>query len=345
MKLKQASQEDALIFKTYFFRELDKVGIKDNGVYQKHDKSFKFILSNKGEMSDFLKHFLNLDVESKMLEEQKTNFINEYFVKRESDIIYKIKDNNIYFLIEHQSTSDRNMPERILTYSLEIIRGMRKNQNEKAKFLVIPIVLYTGKREWKVATNYSSMQIIEEKYKDFIIRQEYKLIDVNKYKKSDLIRKNTKMSSMLLIEKCRTKEELIDTLMELIIHTESQDRIEWLEKIVEYILPDLLGEAKHEVLRILKGKERSHMSDEWFETIKRNEIKKENRLRREGEKKGEKIGEKRGEEKGKKEGRRESLLEIIKNMIRLNQDEKIIIKFTKAKKSDIEEAKRELEAQ
>ena len=183
MKLKQASQEDALIFKTYFFRELDKVGIKDNGVYQKHDKSFKFILSNKGEMSDFLKHFLNLDVESKMLEEQKTNFINEYFVKRESDIIYKIKDNNIYFLIEHQSTSDRNMPERILTYSLEIIRGMRKNQNEKAKFLVIPIVLYTGKREWKVATNYSSMQIIEEKYKDFIIRQEYKLIDVNKYKK------------------------------------------------------------------------------------------------------------------------------------------------------------------
>ena len=145
------------------------------------------------------------------------------------------------------------------------------------------------------------------------------------------------MSSMLLIEKCRTKEELIDTLMELIIHTESQDRIEWLEKIVEYILPDLLGEAKHEILRILKGKERSHMSDEWFETIKRNEIKKENRLRREGEKKG----EKRGEEKG----RRESLLEIIKNMIRLNQDEKIIIKFTKAKKSDIEEAKRELEAQ
>lgn len=281
MKLKQASQEDALIFKTYFFRELDKVGIKDNGVYQKHDKSFKFILSNKGEMSDFLKHFLNLDVESKMLEEQKTNFINEYFVKR----------------------------------------------------------------EWKVATNYSSMQIIEEKYKDFIIRQEYKLIDVNKYKKSDLIRKNTKMSSMLLIEKCRTKEELIDTLMELIIHTESQDRIEWLEKIVEYILSDLLGEAKHEILRILKGKERSHMSDEWFETIKRNEIKKENRLRREGEKKGEKIGEKRGEEKGKKEGRRESLLEIIKNMIRLNQDEKIIIKFTKAKKSDIEEAKRELEAQ
>ena len=225
------------------------------------------------------------------------------------------------------------MPERILTYSLEIIKGMRKNQNEKAKFLVIPIVLYTGKREWKVATNYSSMQIIEEKYKDFIIRQEYKLIDVNKYKKSDLIRKNTKMSSMLLIEKCRTKEELIDTLMELIIHTESQDRIEWLEKIVEFILPDLLGEAKNEILRILKGKERSHMSDEWFETIKRNEIKKENRLRREGEKKGE------------KKGRRESLLEIIKNMIRLNQDEKIIIKFTNAKKSDIEEAKRELEAQ
>ncbi|MEI3401498.1 MAG: hypothetical protein V8R51_03860 [Clostridia bacterium] len=39
------------------------------------------------------------------------------------------------------------------------------------------------------------------------------------------------------------------------------------------------------------------MSDEWFETIKRNEIKKENRLRREKEKR---KGEKRGEEKGRR---------------------------------------------
>ncbi|MEI3401497.1 MAG: hypothetical protein V8R51_03855 [Clostridia bacterium] len=80
------------------------------------------------------------------------------------------------------------MPETILTYNLKIIRGMRKNQTEVKVFGNTNSALYWEKR-MEVATNYSSMQTIEEKYKDFIIRQEYKLIDVNKYKKSDLIRK------------------------------------------------------------------------------------------------------------------------------------------------------------
>ena len=153
----------------------------------------------------------------------------------------------------------------------------------------------------------------------------YKLIDINKYTKNELIRKNTKMSSMLLIEKCKTKEEVIDILINLIELTENQDRIKWLEKIVEYILPDILGENKNIILKILKGKEKDEMDDEWFETIKRNEAKKENKLR--------------------KEGKKETILEIIKNMLELNQDEKTIMKFTKAKKSDIEEAKKELQMQ
>lgn len=325
MKLKQISKEDVLIFKIYFFRELDKAGVKDKVKYQKHDRSFKFILSSRKEMSDFLRQFLGFYIKDKKLEEQKNNFINENFEKRESDVIYKIKDTEIYFLIEHQSSVDKNMPERILKYSLEIRRAVQENQEEKKKLLVVPIVLYTGKRKWNVATNFSGMQIKDEQYKEFIIKQKYKLIDINKYTKNELIRKNTKMSSMLLIEKCKTKEEVIDILINLIELTENQDRIKWLEKIVEYILPDILGENKNIILKILKGKEKDEMDDEWFETIKRNEAKKENKLR--------------------KEGKKETILEIIKNMLELNQDEKTIMKFTKAKKSDIEKAKKELQMQ
>ena len=337
MKLKQISQEDMLIFKTYFFRELDKARVIDKGIHQKHDKSFKFILSSKKEMSDFLRQFIGLNIEVEMLEEQKNNFINEYFEKRESDIIYKIKDKEIYFLIEHQSNIDKNMPERILKYSLEIRRSIQKNQKEKTKLLVVPIVLYTGKRKWNISTNFSSMQIKDEQYKKFLIKQKYKLIDINKYTRNDLIRKNTKMSSMLLIEKCKTKEELIDTLMNLIVLIKDKEKIEWLEKIVEYILSDILGENKKDILKILKGKEKEEMDDEWFETIKRNEAKKENELKNQGKKEGRK--------EGRKLGKKETILEIIKNMLVLNQDEKTIMKFTKAKKSDIEEARKELQIQ
>ena len=47
------------------------------------------------------------------------------------------------------------MLERILKYSLEIRRTIQKNEKEKVKFLVVPIVIYTGKRKWNVATNFS----------------------------------------------------------------------------------------------------------------------------------------------------------------------------------------------
>ena len=61
----------------------------------------------------------------------------------------------------------------------------------------------------------------------------------------------------------------------------------------------------------------------WCSRITRNEKRKEARLIR--------------------EGKRETILEIIKNMLRLKQDEKTIMRFTNAKQSDIEKAKRELQ--
>ena len=127
MRLKQIPEEDILMYKIYFFSELEKIGIKDKKVYQKHDKSFKFILASKQEMTGFLKQFLDFDIEIEKLEEQKTAFINEKFEKRESDVICKIKNTEIYFLIEHQSWVDRKMPERILKYSLEIRDAVQKN--------------------------------------------------------------------------------------------------------------------------------------------------------------------------------------------------------------------------
>lgn len=42
---------------------------------------------------------------------------------------------------------------------------------------------------------------------------------------------------------------------------------------------------------------------------------------------------------GRKEGIQETLGSIIKNMLQLNQDDKTIMKFTNAKKEDIEKVK------
>ena len=341
-QLREVSEEDMLMYKIYFFNEIEKVELKYKNVYYKHDKSFKFILANKEEMAEFLSQFLGVRLKNKELEVQKTEFINENFEKIESDIIYKIKDTEIYFLIEHQSSIDRNMPERIIKYSLALRDEMNRNVNSrnqkyKVRVLVVPIVVYTGSKKWNVGINFSNMQISKEDqkykldqkyefYKEFLIKQKYKLIDINKYTKQELINKNTKMSKMMLIEKSNTKEELIKTLLELIKITEDKEMLKWLEKVVRYILPDMLGEEREVILENIKRKEVGNMEyydNGWCSRITRNEKRKEARLIR--------------------EGKRETILEIIKNMLRLKQDEKTIMRFTNAKQSDIEKAKRELQ--
>ncbi len=69
--------------------------------------------------------------------------------------------------------------------------------------------------------------------------------------------------------------------------------------------------------------------DEVIERINRNEAKREKRLIASSTKIGKKAG----------------IMEIVKNMLLLNQDEKTIMKFTKVKKEDIEKVKKELNMQ
>ena len=118
------------------------------------------------------------------------------------------------------------------------------------------------------------------------------------------------MSNMLIIEKCNTKEELIKTLLDLVKITEDKKMLKWLEKVVRYILPDMLGEEQEVILENIKRKEVGNMEyydNGWCSRITRNEKRKEARLIR--------------------EGKRETILEIIKNMLRLKQDEKTIMRF------------------
>ena len=51
---------------------------------------------------------------------------------------------------------------------------------------------------------------------------------------------------------------------------------------------------------------------------------------------------KRGRQEGRQEGIVEGIMLVIKNMLQLEQDDTTIMKFTKAKKEDIEKAKTEL---
>lgn len=120
----------------------DIIIISKDTIFQVHDKTFKEILKNSIEMTKFLKSFIGLEVNSENLKICNSNFITNDYKRRESDILYKNINKNIFYLVEHQSTINVDMPRRILEYSTEIMRETKKTKLELSNPLIIPIVIY-----------------------------------------------------------------------------------------------------------------------------------------------------------------------------------------------------------
>lgn len=133
-------------------------------VRNEHDKIFKDLFSDKEEARKFINKYLKLKIplEKNQLESYNSSYITAEYKSKEADIVYKMKDKNIFFLIEHQSTIDLSMPYRIENYALEIINTavdkekMKSNNYRYPK--VIPIVLYTGEKKWKANLSFSDVQ-------------------------------------------------------------------------------------------------------------------------------------------------------------------------------------------
>ena len=133
-------------------------------IENEHDKLFKDLLSDKEETRKFINKFLKLSEPLKQneLELYNSSYITSEYKSKEADIVYKKKDEDIFFLIEHQSTVDISMPYRIKNYAVEILRtAVDKNKLHKIDYeypLVVAIVLYTGDKKWNAKLKFEDMQ-------------------------------------------------------------------------------------------------------------------------------------------------------------------------------------------
>jgi len=171
--------------------------------------------------------------------------VNKIFQNREADIVYKYKDKNIFFLIEHQTKIDYSMPYRILEYETEIMKSaidIRKVKNKEYKLpLVIPIVLYTGKKKWDAKRYLEESQETLDGVK--IKAGNYNLVDINDFTKEELLQEETLISKMMLLEKSESTEETIE-MLEKIIPGIKKDDEELLKRIISILFGEKIGEEK-----------------------------------------------------------------------------------------------------
>ena len=282
-----------------------------NKINQYHDKIFKDLFTNKKETALFINRYLGLkgtknEIKEKDLQKCDTEYITKEKEKLESDILYKLKEKEIYFLIEHQSTVDFSMAERILEYDMPGI---------------YPIVLYTGKRKWTAKTELIQMQKdcygIEKR-----LNCSYLLVDINKQTKEELIKERSSIAKAMLMEKVQNKEELLEVLEKVVKEELTKEEKEFITDIITNIAKEEIGKEKRKELeeKIIGKREESNMVMENLRRIIREDI-----------------------EEARQEGRKEAIKQVIEQMLRNKMKNDVIKKITNIDDKELKIIKKEIE--
>lgn len=293
-----------------------------------HDKTFRKILDAKKEFTIFINKIFNLEekVEEKDIEKYNRKFVSVDYTNQESDVIYKLKNKEIFILVEHQTKIDKKMPIRILKYELEIIRS-RMDENNRLEFpIIIPIVLYTGKQRWNAKINYPSYNSELARYRG-LKKVEYNLVDINDYTIEDLYKENSILTKIMILEKSNKYIEIINNVDKIVnkvydskLYTQTQK--EMLLNILNNTMINIVGNKKMKEYKIkLEGGENMLALYEMIEN-ERNEIYS--------------TGIKEGKVKGKIEG----IKAIAKKMLRMKFDKDTIMKATGIKEEELEKMKK-----
>lgn len=123
-------------------------------------------MDNKKDATKFINNVLKTHITEDNIEKYNISYVSNLFQNQEANIVYKLKDTNIFILIEHQSKVDYSTPYRILEYEMEIMKSaidLSKIKNKNYSFpAIFPIVLYTGKQNWNVEfSNYNFVDLHE----------------------------------------------------------------------------------------------------------------------------------------------------------------------------------------
>jgi len=187
-----------------------------------HDKFFKEIFSRKQEAQSFINDFLPKQLVDKLVfddfEIDSNSYIDETLQESFADIVYnctyskqKIK---IAFLFEHKTFQDKNIYLQLLRYMLNIWETEKKDKKRQLT-VVLPIVIYHGRKQWKLNSFYANFGKIDSELHEFIPHFSYLLQDLHAATQTEILEKYHSIilqTSFLLMKNIFDKFALIENI-------------------------------------------------------------------------------------------------------------------------------------
>jgi predicted transposase/invertase (TIGR01784 family) len=265
-----------------------------------HDRFFKETLSHKEVARDFLENYLPQEV-LRHLDLNTLKISKDTFVKGQrehySDLLYEVdliggSSGYIYLLFEHKSQHDPYVALQVLRYMVEIWSlSINQRPNDERLPLIIPLVVYHGKKKGKRVLFSELIDIPSEELRVYVPGFDLPFYDLSPY--SDIeIKGQIILQLILSCLKAKNEPETLDHVVHifnlLARLDESLSALEWIQVIFRYII-EVMDIEPDDIRRIAQslpqGKKEVVMS-------------LAERLRMEGEH----IGIQKGRMEGMKEG-------------------------------------------
>ena len=325
------------------------------------DNAFRRLLADKELFLRFLKRYLRSYMPEAILEMinrdelgpedfilENDSLIPPNLREKRSDVIYRIsygtKTAYIYVLIEHQSRVDFLMPFRLLTYMVHLwdrVVAKAGDESRRKTFLlppILPVVFYEGEAPWTAARNFTDKVQSSDELRGLIPDFQYRLISLRDEDPHKFLTGRDALGGLLYVAQPLKKETIFETAERLRAFLETLPEE---EKI-------LLGRHLGGYLQILAKQENLSEEialDESFEGKGAEAVltyltKEVRRIRKEGREEGRKEGRTEGwtagRTKGWMEGRTEGLnkgklemgISMAQAMLRNNEPEEKILRYT-----------------
>ena len=161
-----------------------------------HDWFTHECLSEPEVMKNLIEKYLSkedlLGMNLKTLKSENTDFLNQILGKKSCDLLFSVQKNNkksyIYLLLEQQSSVDYSMMTRMLEYMLCIYQKHLKDYPDSKKLpLVLPILLYTGKKKYTAPLSLKEASEDPERADHHFPLAPVKIIDLQKFPDDQIV--------------------------------------------------------------------------------------------------------------------------------------------------------------
>jgi hypothetical protein len=178
-----------------------------------HDALFKAVFSHpehaRGALQSVLPAAMIEALDWSTLALQPGSFVDRELNPSHTDLLYAAAwrggaDAPVYMLFEHQSSSDRSMPLRLLRYMVRIWEHWLKD-HEGATVLpaIVPVVLYHGDERWSAPQGFDALLDVPETIRaalaEHLVRFAYVLDDLSEVPDDQL---RTRDATAALVNLC-----------------------------------------------------------------------------------------------------------------------------------------------